>query len=253
MENINENKYIAFCLYKHSYPHNVIFCKSNLLFQKYDNQFKNLTNFFENHIDKNTEKNIVTINFKKCIDGNEYKSREYLIKDQHINDIETVNTIIFWLDIIQKYHEIHHYMDDDCDHYNCNDVLNKDVILYYVLDENKYLSPTQLYDKLLSMKDFHGEKMEIEQCFMISEKPYEYKPSFILRFFAKSEKWLSCDEITNILKQDKRILQVQPSHKKNSIVFGGFGYIKVDTMETLNEFNNKKFTNGEITVTYDLG
>jgi hypothetical protein len=236
----HSNKFIIFCDYNTNYPHNAIFCRSSFLHDKCEKQLNELIKLFDQN-NGNDNPNIIISRLKLGSNPNDKPHMSYNINDRIDESKETNDLINYWLSLIRD--------DDDYFTKSVNDGKNN-VIPYYIKDENKYLSPIDLYHKLLSMTNIYGHEINVERCFMISQASINFKPSICLRFFARSDKWLSCEEIKNVLMRDNRILRIIPS-SRDGVIFAGFGFIYVDNLETHKQLQHTCHDIDNIHIDYD--
>ena len=266
MDSDDKNKYFVICNYSSRYPHEAIFIRTNYLKENFNEDFMALLKFTNCSVNDNTVpcSNIIECIFENNTHFNGFRCVGYLINDQYDDTKETSDIINRWMQYIthgfSDYSDTKHiddnylndisnsdtqYTDDDC----IVNPMNDDYFSYYINDDNLYLSPSDLCQKLLSMTEYNGRKFEIEQCIIISDKPHNYQPRFILEFFVLSKKWLSREEIINIMLKDKNIVECIPASKGN--IFQGFGYVQISSLEYLKELRGKKFSVGDIKIEFD--
>lgn len=210
--NMNQNKVFIFCLYRKNYPHQAYILPmhesnkkiSELLTLIGNTNLPIIQNIFEKHDQL----------------PNTYKCTGYKINGE-INSLEnTFNVLNYW---------------ENMDNSFGNN--NNDQFMYYVHDDNHYLSPCDLYFKLLSMTSYADKKFTVDRCVILSDVPFNYKPPVMIRFFVNKE--ITCVNVKNILMKYEKILSVKPA-SKDGINIVGFGYIELKSIDDKKEIVGKK-------------
>lgn len=233
MQTGTDNNYIIISTYSGNYPPRAIFIKSSLFRESSGDQLDKLLKKFPSN---STEPKIIVEVYQRdqILEG-AYCCVGYDFNGQIDNSDDTARLI----------GNLHGYFVDDTVYKN-----KENMFMYYINDTNMYLSPIELYKKLLSTEEINGLRISVDHCFMISENPLNFVRSFCLRFFAKSETWISCEEIKRILSEDKRIIKIQPA-PKNGKIFSGYGFIYLDNLESLEELSGTTQTIDNIIIRYD--
>jgi hypothetical protein len=147
--------YLVICHYKINSPHNAIFIPMvGVSFAKLKKEYDKMISLFN--------PDLPSIICKMLTGG-------YLINDSIDNTEETENIVKHFLK------RANNDYDYDCDYvYDDNDVSdyvsNKQVSYifpYYINDNNKYLSPIDLHNKILSMDKYKNHKFNVKKCIII--------------------------------------------------------------------------------------
>ncbi len=255
--------YTVICEYRKHYPHNAIFLKTNFLNENHCDQLNKLKKIFQPNNDPinsnndliNSNNNLINPNiairiYEKDTKINGHYCAGYDINGSIDTSVESREMINYWINFTTD------SFDADIDESTESSSCDYNKILYYINGEDKYLSPIELHNRLLSMTDLNGLKITVDNCFIISEVPINYHRPLCLRFFAKisngdlSKKWVTCDEIKTCLSQDNRIIDTQLASSDGKL-FAGYGFIYVDKIETLKELCQTSVTIDDITINYD--
>jgi hypothetical protein len=137
----------------------------------------------------------------------------YKIKDNFDNSEDTKKTIGFWSSWLSQL---------DHDH---EGLLPEEYLMYYINDKNSKYSPNELFDKLSSLSEFRGIKMNIENCVMVSEVPFNKVTKVTLRFNLFTKNDYTPEEVTNILLKDDKFNKVQCAEKDGK--FCGYGFVQL--------------------------
>ena len=109
--------------------------------------------------------------------------------------------------------------------------------VYYINDDNRYLSPKDLYFKLTTMTEYRNKPVIIKKCIMLSDTHINTTTP-VLRFFIVKKPSMSCSEIKQILLKDNRICNVQIA-STDGIDFLGYGYVNLTAKKYENDFFDK--------------
>ena len=166
---------------------------------------------------------------------------DFSINNKKIDNIDEQNIIDYWLNMINKYDSSENEIDDE------------NIEYYYINDKNRNLSPSDLYDKLSSMKKYNKTPINIEKCIMISEKSFDVIKQIVLRFFVSPKNTYLCSDIKEKILKDSRIVNVQLSSKDGGHEFAGFGYAYIKDKQSEKELLANHITIDDIDILFDLG
>ncbi len=145
------------------------------------------------------------------------KTRIKIYETQYLNESETKNEIInYWISLNEQVKHDHEgdYPDD--------------YLTYIINDENKALSPNELFDVLLNIKELHGIKINVKHVVMVSEIKFDKKKDIIMSFFAPLT--YSIDQLNDLFGNDRRILKIKYA-KDGENKFKGYGFLMIRSNE----------------------
>lgn len=193
------NQFFCFCSYDSYYPHYATFVNLDRVSQEIKNQAEKITKLGRFILKNNNE---------------------YMVDDT-ILDNDAKQVIHFWttMELVDEFPDENMYG-------------------YYINDENRGLSPLELYKKLVSFQEFRDIKMNIVECVMVSDVKFNIKKKPVcLRFFATQKIDMDLDKLKELILQNKYIKNVSLASKDS--IFAGYGYIYVD-----HEMENHILANG---------
>lgn len=236
MNNQSTIKYFVFCEYSANYPSKAIFIPINSqLMRKNQSKANKLKSLFKS---PDTYKLPIVQKIYSSNDNNMQRCIGFFNNGYADLTLETSKIIGFWINIL------------------ISEIFDKNghgTFLYYVNGEDKNLSPRELYFKLFYLSKYRKTNIKVEEYFMVSEKPLDYCPPIILRFFINADIPLSRQEVNKILLADDRIETIKLA-STNNIITGGFGYAWFNQEETAKELleNKKVFADG-LRIFFDRG
>ncbi|XWV25799.1 putative orfan [Tupanvirus soda lake] len=248
MESGVTKNYYVFCEYRSNFPHEAVFfpvfvnCEMQSSFDELIALFSTKPAHYI--IEEIYEKSQENPQSSHCIK----KFIGYNINGKTDSSITTMKLLSKWKSFI--------YSEE---FENVNEKDNEDqlgIFSVYFNGKEKFYSPLELYDKIMSTKNTSDNNNDIivDKCVMISEKPSDYKPKPTLRFFLAKNFTMTIDDVKNKLLQDKRIVNVQVASGRDSIHSCGFGYVYPDSLRTLEDFLEKqKMSFDDMEVYFDLG
>jgi hypothetical protein len=206
------DNFFCFCSYDSHYPHYATFVNLDKVSPEIVKQVEQIIE---------VGRFIVVNNGGYVVDGN--------IQDKQVNLV-----INFWARLM--------HMDE---------LPEENMYGYYINDENRGLSPLELYKKLTSFQEFRNIKMNIVECVMVSNIPFnEKKKPLCLRFFAAKKMDIELDKLKGLILENENIKNVLLASKDNT--FSGYGYIYVDH-EMENYFLDNGFMVNDIRMIVDMG
>jgi len=235
MTTSDENDYFVFCQYRLSF-------KSRALFIP-------LKYIHNTQIEKMIEQlvNLKTSIIEECRKKSDYSEKCFELCGFNINGKmdESENTLKIITDWINLF-------DND---YLLDEEWYKKSLGYYINDENSFLSPASLYDKLLNMEEYQEVPITVKRCVMVTETKITLGKPIVLRFFMHNNDYISNDNNVDTIKQlllkDDRIDRADVASNDNK--FAGYGYVVLKDQKYLNEFLNKWITIDNIKFLFDMG
>jgi hypothetical protein len=210
VHNCLQKEYYIFCEYDQYSPHKAILIPiTNIQAQIF---------FKSKFLDK-------SLLIQKVYKKNENFDRiiGYLIQDQVDLTTQTANQIRYWLELIMRLHN-----------HSCQEIDNE-YLFYYVNDQNRTLSATQLQQKLLSMTEFKGNQISVKSCLMLIDHIYNPTQIKVLRFTVQTQ--LTTNDIHQLLSTDYRFSKVVVASNKDG-KFAGYGYVWLNNSEDIDSLSS---------------
>jgi hypothetical protein len=147
-------------------------------------------------------------------------------------------------EVINFWSSLNHQLDHDHDGYYPSTYLS-----YYIHDQNRYLSPRKLQDKLLNLEKLYDQNISVKKCVMISDVDFDKVKRASLRFFVVSDKKFKATEIKDKFKDDTRFSNVQCASDDNGI-FAGYGFIELNDDADYLKLSNKETTVDDLVIVF---
>jgi len=227
------SKYFVYCEYDSHYPHHAYFINLNSIDSTVQQKITELIELVSSQ-----QFPIIEHCIKTC--GNitfgivDTKTPGYYINDVLDNSTKTIDLLAYWYAI---------------EHSDC--LLSDDHLVYYINDENRTLSPKNLYQKLMSMTEFENKKIIVDQCVMMCDCSPDFEMPIVLRFYINNDK-LNRKDVEEMLGGDPRIIRVNAG-SNDGIDFVKYGYVWLKDRLYENELANKTFVIGDNKVLFDRG
>lgn len=122
---------------------------------------------------------------------------------------------------------------------------------YYINDENRHLSPLELYEKIKSMTSYDDKSFTVQNCIVLTDFEENKSGQKPLRFFYKNKEPISKVNLEKILTDNFNLTKIIIAGNDLSSSGYGFAYQEDKTKE--GELVDHKFGNGEFSVFFDRG